>query len=263
MTKPSLFYKINAKIQSYFGYGCLLGHKFSGFLSLGFEYSPNKHEKDLNKLLIGYPRNHDYSICKKQLFPSFKLYERFKLVTSFYPEELEKFIDIGSCRGFYVMEAAQRPHCQVSIGIDVYEPFVSISNKVREYLDIKNADFYLATLDQVSDRPEAYGGPFQTVLLIGAYHYLFWGSKLSSSAYYSHREILTRLSKISTDRLIFSARLEVDRLPTVLKEKAKMLGNKIIYNTEYFLKIAEQFFEVRKAGYLGRYPLFVMSKKNS
>jgi len=263
MTKPSLFYKINAKIQSFFGYGCLLGRNFSGFLPLDFEYSLNKLEKDLNKLLIGYPRNHDYRICKKKLFPSFKLYERLRLVTSLYPEKLERFIDIGSCRGFYVMEAAQRPHCQVSVGIDVYEPFVSISNKVREYLDIKNADFYLATLDKVSNRPEAYGGPFQTVLFIGAYHYLFWGSKLSSSAYYSHREILARLSKISTDRLIFSARLEVDRLPTVLKEKAKMLGNKVTYNTAYFLKRAGEFFEVRKAGYLGRYPLFVMSKKNS
>jgi hypothetical protein len=263
MTKPSLFYKINAKIQSFFGYGCLLGHKFRGFLPMDFEYSSNKLEKDLNKLLIGYPRNHDYRIRKKKLFPSFKLYERLKLVTSLYPEKLERFIDIGSCRGFYVMEAAQRPHCQVSVGIDVYEPFVTISNKVREYLDIKNADFYLATLDKVSNKPEAYGGPFQTVLLIGVYHYLFWGSKLSSTAYYSHREILNKLSKISTDRLIFSARLEVDRLPTVLKEKAKMLGNKITYNTAYFLKRAEQFFEVRQAGYLGRYPLFVMSKKNS
>jgi len=261
MTKPSLFYKINAKIQSCFGYGCLLGHKSCGFLPMDFKYLSNKFEKDLNKLLIGYPRNHEYRIRKKKLFPSFKLYERLKLVTSLYPEKLERFIDIGSCRGFYVMEAAQRPHCQVSVGIDVYEPFVTISNKVREYLDIKNADFYLATLDKVSNKPEAYGGPFQTVLLIGVYHYLFWGSKLSSNAYYSHQEILNKLSNISTDRLIFSARLEVDRLPTVLKEKAKMLGNKITYNTEYFLKIAEQFFEVRKAGYLGRYPLFVMTKK--
>jgi len=261
--KASVFYRINAKIRSIAGYGALLARNLNGFLTLDSDSSSNRLEKELNPLLAGYPRNHNYRIHKKKLLPSFKLYERLRLVVSLYPEKLERFLDIGSCRGFYAMEAAQRPSCRISAGVDVHKPFISISNKVREYLDIKNVNFYFATLDELSSRPEAYGGPFQIVLLIGTYHYLFWGSKLSPIAYLNHREILARLSKICTDRLIFSARLEADRLPNGIKQKAKMLGNEVGYNTADFLRSAEEFFEVHKAGYLGKYPLLVMLKKNS
>lgn len=261
--KASVLYRINAKIRSIAGYGALLARNLNGFLRLDSDSSSNRLKKDLNPLLIGYPRNHNYRIHNKKLFPSFKLYERLRLVVSLYPEKLESFLDIGSCRGFYAMEAAKRPNCRISAGVDIHEPFISISNKVREYLDIKNVEFYFATLDELSSRPEAYGGPFQTVLLIGTYHYLFWGSHLSPIAYHNHREILARLSQICTDRFIFSAKLEVDMLPNDIKQKAKMLGNEAIYNTACFLRSAEEFFEVHKAGYLGKYPLLVMLKKNS
>jgi len=117
---------------------------------------------------------------------------------------------------------------------------------------IKNANSYPATLDKVSNDSKAYGGPFQTVLLIGTYHHLFWGSDLSSSAYYSHSQILNRLSKITTDRLIFSARLDLNRLHSAVREKAKMLGCQDRYNTAYFLKRAQEFFHVNKVGYLDR-----------
>lgn len=259
----SQLYKMNAKIQSTLGYGALLGRNFRVFLPLDSEPSLKTLEKDLNRLLTGYPNNHNYRVYKKKLFPSFKLYQRLRLVTSFYPKELESFLDVGSCRGFYVMEAAQRPHCQISVGIDIHNPFISAANKVKEYLDINNVNFHFATLDEVANRPEAYGGPFQTVLLIGTYHYLFWGSSLCPVAYRSHQEILFRLSQICTHRLIFSARLEVDRLPRDFKEKIQTVGNDIKYSTDDFLKSAEEFFEVHKVGYLGTYPLFVMLKKNS
>lgn len=262
-TKASLFYQTGAKIQSIFGYGALLGRNPGGFLALDSEPPSNKAEKDLNPLLIGYPRNHNYRIFKKKLLPSFRLYERSRLVSSVCPEKLESFLDIGCCRGFYVINAAQQPDCQISVGIDVHEPFVSTADKVREYLGTKNAHFYFAHLDEVANAPEAYGGPFQTVMLIGTYHYLFWGSKISSAAYRSHRQILARLAQICTNRVIFSARLEINRLPDAVKDKAKSFKDKIHYSTAEFLKSAEEFFKVREAGYLGTYPLFVMLKKNS
>jgi len=259
--KASVFYRTKAKIRSIAGYGALLARNLNGFLPSDSDSSSNRLEKELNPLLTGYPRNHNYRIYKKKLFPSFKLYERLRLVVSLYPDKLESFLDIGSCRGFYAMDAAQRPNCRISAGADIHEPFISISNKVREYLDIKNVDFHFATLDELSSKPEAYGGPFQTVLLIGTYHYLFWGSKMSPIAYHNHRDILARLSQICTDRLIFSARLEVNRLPDGIKQKAKTLGNEVGYNTADFLRSAEEFFEVHKAGYLGKYLLLVMLKK--
>jgi len=68
----------------------------------------NKDEKILNQLLIGYPENHNYQIYKK-LFSNFNLYKRLKAVSSFYPEKLNSFLDIGCCRGFYVLHELNSP----------------------------------------------------------------------------------------------------------------------------------------------------------
>jgi len=56
--------------------------------------------------------------------------------------------------------------------------------------------------------------------------------------------------------------LEVDQLPRAEKEKAKSSPQIATYNTKCFLKAAEEFFDVRKAGFLGAYPLLVMDRKN-
>lgn len=261
--ETSLSYRTNATIKSILGYGMYRRRNFKCLLPLYTGSGSNRIEKEINKLLSGYPRNHNYKIHNKKLLASFRLYERLRLVTQLYPEHLESFLDIGCCRGFYVLEASQRMNCKTAVGIDVYEPFVSTANKVRQYLDVQNASFYLTSLDKVAYKPEAYGGPFQTVLLIGTYHYLFWGSSLCPTAYYNHWEILSQLFQICTDSLIFSGRLEVDRLPDSVKEKAKMSGNQVDYTTADFLKNAEKLFQVCKAGYLGTYPLFIMSKKKS
>ncbi len=255
-----IIYGINAKIRNLIGYELFRRDQFGKMASALSDSARDEIEQDLNSLLSGYPRNHNYKIRNKLLLPSFHLYERFKLVTSNYPEKLESFLDVGCCRGFYVNEAAQRPDCRVSVGIDVHEPFIAISRRVAQYLNINNAKFQLAALEEVARHPAAYGGPFQTVLVIGTYHYLYWGSNLDEKSYNDHEKIFDMITQICTDRLIFSARLEVNMLPRYLQKKAKKLGGEVTYNTSSFLKNAERFFEVRKAGYLGRYPLFVMSR---
>jgi hypothetical protein len=222
---------------------------------------PNETEVSLNSLLKGYPRNHNYDIRNNNLYPSFKLYERLKKITKLYPENLKSFLDIGCCRGFFVMDAAKGHHCQRSVGIDVHEPFISTSEKVKRYLDIDNATFYLASLDEIAENSESYGGPFQTILLTGAYHYLFWGSELCSDAHYSHEQIFHKLSAVCSGRLIISGRFEVNRLTHQLKEMVKSDEKNLIYDTASVLKAASLFFKIRRAGCLGKDPLFVMMKK--
>jgi hypothetical protein len=181
-------------------------------------------------------------------------------VTALYPKTVQSFLDVGCCRGYFVLEASGRPQCRVATGIDVYEPFVSISNRVSRYLGIRNSRFYLASLDDVAKEPELYGGPFQAALMLGTYHYLYWGSELCPRAYHSHREILARVSRVCRGTLIFSARLEIDRLPGSLREKAEATGKADAYNTSSFLEAAEEFFQVQQAGYLGKDRLLRMSK---
>lgn len=249
-----VFQRIKTKMMNILSYTTQLRYNLNAFF-------PSEPEKEINQFLKGDLRNHNYMISRKKLIPRFKLHERLRPVTALYPKPLKSFIDIGCYRGFYALDAANRPGCNISVGIDVYAPFIHASNKVREYLGQKNSSFYRASMDMVSSNPEAYGGPFQTVLLIGLFHYLFWGSNLCSDAYGSHHKIFQRLSRICTDRLIISGRLEIDQLPRIEKEKARASGKLAQYNTDYFLRVAGEFFEVHMAGFLGAHPLFVMEKK--
>ncbi|MDP7163051.1 MAG: class I SAM-dependent methyltransferase [Phycisphaerae bacterium] len=183
-------------------------------------------------------------------------------ITSLYPQDMDSFLDIGCCRGAYVIEASQRPRCRTAVGIDVHEPFVSTASLVKEHLGIHNAHFHLATLEDLTNDPAAYGGPFHTVLLIGTYHYLFWGSVIDQGCYLNHEKILSMVSRTCTPSVIMSARFEVKDCPQTIKQKAKELGDKVIYNTEHFVEKAEELFEVRKVGHLGRYPIFLMLRRN-
>jgi hypothetical protein len=115
---------------------------------------------------------------------------------------------------------------------------LSISSRVRDHLELTNCDFKLAGIDEIATDPDKFGGPFTTVLNIGTCHYLYWGGGRCSTALYDHREILSRFAKICTKRLIFSARLEIDRLPSPLREEAEKHENKSEYTTDGFLKAA-------------------------
>ncbi len=225
------------------------------------EVSRRQTPEELNRRMSEYPRNHLYRIVEGRVVPGFRLYERLRMVTAVYPEPLHSFLDIGCCRGFYVLDAALRRGCPRAVGVDVHEPFVATAQDAAQYLGVPNAAFHYASLEQVSGDPHTFGGPFQVVLLVGTYHYLFWGSLLCPTAYHSHEEILRRLASICTDRLIISARFTVHRLPANIKSKLKEGPSAAAYTTEAFLQDAEKFFHIRHAGYLGVYPLFVMTKR--
>ncbi len=222
-----------------------------------------QRREEINGLLGGYPRNHSYRVSEARLIPSWRLYQRLRAIRKAYPQPLESFLDIGCCRGFYVLEASQRPTCRMSAGIDVHPPFVSTAEDVRQHLRVQNAAFHLAALQDVAEHPEAYGGPFQTVLLVGTYHYLFWGSEFCATGCHSHREILRRVARLCTDRCILSARLELNQLPAGVRELAERHPDRIDYTTKEFLSIAQEFFRVERRGSLGIYPLFVLHRKNN
>jgi len=232
-------------------------------LGLASTVSCRERAKEINKLLRGYPRNHDYEVVDNPLIPCYRLFVRAKLVERCYSQNLESFLDIGCCRGFYVLDSALRPSCRIAVGIDVHKDFIAISEATRQHLAIPNAVFYHATLHDVASNPAFYGGPFQTVMCLGTYHYMFWGSALSTHAYYDHRSILERINRICTDRVILSARLEIPRLPPDLRERAEHHPMSRQYTSAGFLKAAEEFFHVTAHGFLGSYTLYVLTKKDS
>lgn len=257
-TKAGLPYRMGAKLQSTMGYSKLMAQQPEHFRGI----YPSLNEIQLNEQLSGYPRNHNYRLVQGKLAPSFRLYERVRLIRSVRPDPVESFLDIGCCRGFYVLDAAQEPTCQAAIGVDVHTPFIDLGNRVAQQMDLSNTAFHLATLDQLTADPVQYQGPFQTILLIGTYHYVYWGSKLSPVAFKSHREILSGLAQLCTRRIIFSGRLELDRLPEDVRQRACTSDRAKEYNTESFVQCAKEFFDVSLGGFLGTYPLLILEKKD-
>jgi len=256
--KAPRLYRANTAICAMAGYGAMVSTQSATFRG---KQSETEAEKAANSLLSGYPSNHIYRIYQNKILPKFQLYERARKVLPLWPEKLESLLDIGCCKGYYVTKAAQRPECKRAVGVDVYEPFIEASEQVSKSLELDNTQFYLDTIDNLAERPESFGGPFQSVLLIGTYHYLFWGSVSSPHCFKSHDEILSRLAALTTEQVIISARFELDRLPENVKPKAVGAKEAADYSTESFIRHAEKFFTVKHNGYLGTYPLFVLTKK--
>jgi hypothetical protein len=251
-----LLYRAYSAVRTYAGY-CALAATFAR----AFLDSPLQEERRINELLKGYPSNHIYRVHGKRLIPSSQLYERLWKITPLFTDPLESFLDVGCCKGYYTCLAARKPTCKIAAGIDVHAPFIETSKQVSNYLGFNNTHFHMATIDKVAEAPADFGGPYQTILLIGTYHYLFWGSAASDHCFRAHREILSRLATLCTDRVLISGRLELNRLPRNIRKRAIASKEASQYDTRSFVQAAEEFFTVNQHGFLGTYPLFVLKKK--
>ncbi len=224
------------------------------------KYKCNPEEDEINKLLKGYPRNHNYMLCLGKIIPSYRLFNRLKIVEKLYSNSGGTFLDVGCCRGFYVLDAVLNKKYFRGVGIDVFPPFIYIANSVKKSLHSHNTSFYISDLARVACNLKSFGGPFDTVLCIGTYHYMYWGSQRSPIAYMQHRTILKHLWAVCKNRVILSARLEVSRLPKWLQARATKSDRSREYNLPSFIKEAEKLFHVTRAGNLEKDPLFVMLK---
>ena len=217
----------------------------------------------LNRQLLGYPSNHNYQIRGQRRIPSHRLAERWRMISSFYPKKLESFLDVGCCKGFFVLENATRPECKRSVGIDVVESFVDTAREVGNSMKIEGAEFHLASLDEVAGRIEEFGGPFQVVQLINTYHYLYWGSKRNARAFHDHRTIFSALHEVTGSCLIFSSPLEVNLAPPEIRLKADIAGGHE-YHQKAILDAAQEFFDIIELPSLearNRRPLLLMVKR--
>ena len=187
----------------------------------------------------------------EQAFPSRMLRERADSIRRALPRSLGNFLDIGSCKGYFVLEAAASASCPLAVGIDVHEPFVGVANEVRNWLGRDNARFHCASLDAVAAEPGRFGGPFQTVLLVSTYHYLYWGSDLEPKAFGQHRTILAMLARVCRGYLVFANPLEIRDCPAIIQHAARARGAGE-FNRESFLDAATEFFDVFQIGHMDR-----------
>lgn len=253
MSKPSFYGRLVARIPNWFKYQ-MLKNKMQ-------LRSETEAEKEVNALLCGYPSNHEYKVIGGQLVPGFQLFERITFLKALYPQKIERLLDVGCCRGFFVFDIASRPECCQAVGIDVTEAFIDAARKVSKVLGCKNAEFHFATLDTVSTKTSEFGGPFDLILVLGLYHYLYFGSSQYSKSFKSHDEIFSMLARLCSGQVILSGRLEIERLPGWMKENKEIAEYKNLYNTKTILEGAGRWFDITDCGFMSNDSVYILTKK--
>lgn len=207
-----------------------------------------------------YPRNHTYRIRGRSIIPSRKLAKRYKVLSRLYPDNLTSLLDLSACKGYFVFEAASRPTCTRSVGIDVYDPDLSVCRHVKDYLCADKADFMKLRLHELAGQVTELGGGFQVVLLINLYQYLYFGSDRDQRKYLDHDKIFSHISQICTNRVIFNNRTELSECQN--REQIEQAGFAAEeYSTKAIYDAASRYFDVSILGTYGKFPLWVLSKR--
>ena len=208
-----------------------------------------------------YPHNIDYEVADGRLFPGRKLSQRFGPISRGYASPLVDLLDLSCSKGYFVLEAAGRPECRRALGIDVHEPDLLASRAVAAHLGLERADFRELTLTQLAERLPEFGGPFETVLLINTYPYLYFGSNRSDSHLPDHAQLFRLLSELGSRRVIFSNRIEFERCPRHIQARAHELGLAEGYTPEAIRAACERYFVIEEQAPLGKIPLWFLTRR--
>ncbi len=203
----------------------------------------------LNEQLAGYPSNHTYRIEDHTLRPSRELTARSDALRKFYPEQVSSFLDVGSCKGYFVFQHALRPECKRAVGIDVNERFVDMANNVARQIDRSDVRFERMNLEEAAADPAAIGGPFRLVQLISTYHYIYWGSSDYQNDHFTHEAALSHLAALCSGAVLFAGPLSIDEAPSQIREAAAKHPDHD-YTPEGFITAASRWFDVYRLGYL-------------
>ncbi len=208
-----------------------------------------------------YPRNHNYRIVNGQLRPNCRLSTRNRKLQRLIPASFSSLLDICCSKGYFVLSAAMQPQCERALGLDVIDRELEASRAVKAHLEVERASFERLRLHELAERIDEFGGPFEVAMLVNAYQYLYFGSMIDSSAYFSHDEIFRLIRTVCDGRLIFNNRTELHRCQDYCKEAAQREGHEHKYSTEQILDAASKYFTVNQCGRIGRYPLWSLDAR--
>lgn len=215
---------------------------------------------------LGNRERHVFDIAgtgdAQRMLTTFEMHLRERTLCPLLPERLTSVLDIGCCRGWLTLLAARRPECEWAVGIDVLPEFIQEARRAASVLDLHNTRFEYAFLDDIANDPEGYQTPFQTILLINTYHYMYWGSSYSERHWPDHDYLLRTLTELCTDRMLFMTPLEVSGCPGDIRKRAAAHPDwAAAYTAEGFFAAAERYFDVTPRGHLGARPLYLMQKR--
>jgi hypothetical protein len=225
-------------------------------LAANLPYSVQKFVRD------SYPRNHTYTSLPDRLVPRQKLAVRVSGLARYYPSPLTSLLDLSCSKGFFVFHAAAQATCERALGIDLSDECLDVCRLLNaRFSRSSRVNFARLTLPELGERIDEFGGPFQTVLLLNTYQYLFFGSTVAPAVGQDHREIFRLLRSVCSGRLVFHNRLSLADLQSDPQERAARAGTGVLYNPETIQQAAAEFFRVTVLRrWLGR-PVWLLDAK--
>ena len=208
-----------------------------------------------------YPSNHTYKILENTIRPKCKLTLRYQKIKKLFPEKLTSLVDIGCSKGFFIFAASTQLGSTRNLGIDIDDYDIQFCRAVKNHFRNPNVNFEIVQLHELAERIDEFGGPFQTVLLVNTYQYLYFGSARSSLHYQSHDEIFKSLRKICSERLIFNNRMNLTECQNIEHINDTNETESDNYNEQKIIESASKYFSIAKRGNIGRYPLWAMDVK--
>lgn len=211
----------------------------------GFEHLDGLPPETKTFVSDSYPRNHTYTAGAGRLVPNRKLAVRVAGIARYYPAPLTSLLDLSCSKGFFVFHAAAQAGCERALGVDLSDECLDVCRQLAARFTHKSrVRFARLTLPELSDRVGEFGGPFQTVLLLNTYQYLFFGSNVAPAVGHDHREIFGLLRKICAGRLVFHNRVALEDLQSDPQGRAERSGAAELYHPRAIREAAEEFFRV-------------------
>ena len=209
-------------------------------------------------LVDSYPQNHNYIVRQGRLVPRHKLKVRFEQLADAYPDPLESLLDLSCSKGFFVLDAASRECCGRTLGVDIDQRELEVCRSVSGFLGCRESRFENLQLHELADSIDDFGGPFQTVLLVNSYQYLYFGSSRSPDCYRDHETIFGLIRRVCSGRVLFSNRTELGQLQRSCQAEAMKVGHQGDYTEAKILDAAAQHFRVIPHGRIGKWPFWML-----
>jgi len=230
--------------------------KVKKFFSYRTQEGPDKKYYDY--LRDAYPSNHTYALVRGKIKPTSKLTKRYQPLHRLFPDNLLSVADIGCAKGYFIFSASDYPHCQRAFGIDIHQEDIDVCQWVQAKLNNPRVSFQKMQLHELAEQIDQLGGPFQTVLLLNTYQYLYFGSAGHPECYLNHDTIFSFLRKICSQRVIFNNRMQWQDCQQQVKQLPGAESHRDLYSPEAILSAAARYFNVKEQGKIGRYPLLTL-----
>jgi len=209
-----------------------------------------------------YPHNHTYTAAGDHLLPGRKLATRVARLTRYYPSHPESLLDLSCSKGFFVFHAAMQSGCERALGVDLDDSCLNACRLLNSrFAHQSRVNFARATLTELAERIDDFGGPFQVALLVNTYQYLIFGSGVAPPTSRDHGEIFRLLRQVCSGRLVFHNRLQFSDLQSEPQFRASHFVRHCRYDPETIHDAASEYFEVQRLDPWSRRPVWLLDAR--